>query len=286
MNTAKSVGSVCTKWRDSMDEGARERTPQSDQGLKITLVGHNGKMGKMLQERLRMAGHSVHGIDRVARDGKMKMDEAALASAVAQADVVLLSVPVTVLEALSGVLGPMLEPGQLLMDITSVKMLPMEWMERTCQGPVIGSHPLFGPAPTQEQLRVILVRGRNTDASHCAMAETLYKSMGCAVEWASAREHDTGVALSQSLNFAVSASFFSSLLEEPDVRRFLTPSFTRHLDAARKHLTDDTDMFCEFTAYNPCFGEAVERFMRIMGSTVDGNLREIAAGASRWYNPR
>lgn len=283
MNMEKPVSAFEESGEGTQEAGQGSTVPPG-QHFRIVLIGHNGKMGRMLRDRLHQAGHSVLGIDRVLRDGTPVMDEEAMASAVAQGDIILLSVPVTALEALMGMLGPMLKSEQLLMDITSVKVFPMQWMEREHPGPVIGSHPLFGPSPMPEQLRVILVAGKNAENRHCAMAQMLYESMGCSVEWASAREHDAGVALSQSLNFAVSASFFSSLAENPDVRRFLTPSFTRHLEAARKHLTVDTEMFCEFTVYNPCFGEAVERFLRIMGSAADGKLREIAAGASRWYN--
>jgi prephenate dehydrogenase len=67
------------------------------------------------------------------------------------------------------------------------------------------------------------------------------------------------------------------------VRRFLTPSFKRHLEAARKHLTMDTEMFCEFTACNPCFADAVRQYERILARVASGDLRSVASEAARWY---
>lgn len=255
--------------------------------MAVTLVGSRGRMGLMLTERLRKAGHKVLGLSKADLTAGQR---GVPASALSDRDIILLCVPVTALpEALQALRTRM--PGRLplLMDITSVKVRPMLLMEEHFPGPVIGSHPLFGPRPLPEEMRVALARGSRAEERHCRMAEMLFRSIGCSVFWCGAEEHDRGVGLAQSLNFALSAAYFTSLARFGD-RRFLTPSFRRHLEAARKHLTVDAAMFCEFTALNPHFPELLHRYAAVLAEAAEpdasgenGGLRGLAREAAVWY---
>jgi prephenate dehydrogenase len=89
--------------------------------------------------------------------------------------------------------------------------------------------------------------------------------------------------LAQSLNFTISAAFFCALARHEGIEPFLTPSFKRHLEAARKHLTVDTDMFCAFTAMNPEYPKALARYQAILEEALAGDLARIAAEAAVWY---
>ena len=156
-------------------------------------------------------------------------------------------------------------------------------MEKNFSGSVVGAHPLFGPRPRPEDRRTILVRGKNASSPHCDIAETLFTSLQSTIHWATAEEHDKGVAIAQTLNFTVSAAFFSTLAKEEDIRHFLTPSFKRHLEAARKHLTQDTAMFLEFSAMNPFFEEALSAYKSTLTRVAQGELPAVAKEAQQWY---
>lgn len=124
----------------------------------VFIMGSRGKMGLMLSERLRGAGYEVEGFD-----AGEKPEDASLAEAIRPRihddSVIVMCVPVGKLrEALASVTS-LLGPENLLMDITSVKSLPMQWMEEAFNGMVVGSHPLFGPNPNPVDMRVALVRG-------------------------------------------------------------------------------------------------------------------------------
>jgi prephenate dehydrogenase len=247
----------------------------SPQFASIGLVGYKGRMGAMLSRRFRELGHQVRGIGRV-------MDKEAV-SALEQSRIVLLSVPSTTLEEALRNIAPYLRMGSVLMDVTSVKILPMRLMEEYFPGGVVGAHPLFGPTPDKADMKVALVRGKNVGDGACAEVEQLFGRMGCATFWTTAAEHDFGVAFAQSLNFTVSAAFFCSLARNGNIRPFLTPSFKRHLEAARKHLTTDRKMFCEFTSMNPAFQGALEEYQGILAGVAAGGLSGIADEASLWY---
>lgn len=255
----------------------------------LVLIGHQGKMGRMLLTRWQQAGYAVHGLDRVpdtTGDGSASLREEDLRRVLPLGKIVLLCVPVGAVEETMQKVGPLLSEEQALMDITSVKTLPMRWMEENFFGPVIGAHPLFGPNPAPEDERVALVPGQKALEEHCLTAEKLFRDMGCVTFRCTAEEHDCGVGFAQSLNFLVSATFFAALKKNPGVVPFLTPSFKRHLEAARKHLTQDTDMFCEFTAQNPCLDHVLSAFRDTFEEAAAGNFREVARQAASWYADR
>jgi prephenate dehydrogenase len=160
-------------------------------------------------------------------------------------------------------------------------------MEESFSGEVVGAHPLFGPDPEPADMKVALVRGRRAGAESRALAQHLFRSMGCATFWTTAEEHDRKAGFAQSLNFTVSAAFFCALARQEGIRPFLTPSFRRAREAARKHLTVDAAMFCEFTALNPEFPEVLSGYRELLagvaGAGTEG-LARLAAEAARWYD--
>ncbi|MCL1889211.1 MAG: prephenate dehydrogenase/arogenate dehydrogenase family protein [Desulfovibrionaceae bacterium] len=256
----------------------------------LAVVGNRGKMGAMLASRLSLSGYRVTGVSRTARpDGSKGLDPQSLEEALDGASLVLLCVPAAALPETLGAVVPLLTQEQILMDIASVKSEPMRLMEESFSGAVIGSHPLFGPCSEPSDLRVALVRGRRAEQTQCRAAEELFGGMGCSTFWSSAEEHDLGTGLTQSLNFALSAAFLTTLARLGD-RRFLTPSCSRHLEAAKRSLTENADMFCEFTAMNPYFSDILEHYKKILHEAAsfsqagepDG-LNILAREAATWY---
>lgn len=248
------------------------------------MVGHTGRMGAMLKREWEKTGYRVSGVNSLpgAAPDAAQVIGAGDAKAVSQADIVMLAVPVGALCEVMGRIAPFLGPDQLLMDITSVKVLPMLIMQEFHPGPVIGGHPLFGPSPRREDMRTVLVKGRRVNDAQVKRAERLFEAIGAKALWSGAREHDHGVAFAQSLNFAMSAAFFSTMAQHKECLPFLTPSFKRHMEAARKHLTLDRSMFCEFTAHNPCFSEAVSAYCETLENSRN-NLSAVSAEAAVWF---
>ncbi len=261
--------------------------PQAD----VVIAGSRGAMGAMLLRRISATGRRMLGIDREEdKNGELALSATELARLIPQGRIVMLCVPVTALPGVLASVTPHMRSGQILMDITSVKILPMRQMQEAWGGPVIGSHPLFGPNPDPADMRVPLTPGENAAEEHIALVEKLFRDMGCETFRTTAEEHDRGVGFAQSLNFTLSAAFFALLARQEaslphGVRPFLTPSFKRHMEAARKHLTQDTAMFCEFTASNPRFTEVLEAYRDMLREAGTGReaLAKIAAEAAIWY---
>lgn len=249
--------------------------PPGSGALNIVLVGCTGRMGAMLLTAWQRAGYEAAGVECLPG---VPFDPAPFSDA----HVIVLAVPVSALCPVISRIAPHLLPEQLLMDITSVKTLPMLIMQEFHAGPVIGTHPLFGPAPRKDDLRTALVAGHHVEERHRHTAEALFACLGSSCFWSDAREHDHGVALAQSLNFAMSAAFFSTIARHPECFPFLTPSFKRHREAARKHLTEDRKMFCEFTAHNPCFADALQAYGDALGESLN-NMEGLSEEAAAWF---
>src|SRR5207249_4880271 len=131
-------------------------------------------------------------VDRVAREP---------AAAVADADLIVLAVPVGASTALAEVFRPHARPGAILTDVGSVKAgvveaLEARWPER---GLVVGAHPIAGGEVSGAgAARADLFRGRRciltptpaTDREALARVRALWEGVGAVVEEMPAALHD------------------------------------------------------------------------------------------------
>ena len=115
------------------------------------------------------------------------------------------------------------------------------------------------------------------------MVEGLYTAFGCRVFRTTPQEHDRGAAFVQGLNFISSAAYLASLAERDDLLPFLTPSFRRRLEGARKLLIEDGDMFQGFTSANPMTKDAVHTFRLFLDLAEGGGLPDVLRRARWWY---
>ncbi len=248
----------------------------------ISVVGAGGRMGAMLRGVWR-AKHRVFGLDRRPdAAGALALRSGDLAAAIPRSDLVVLCVPAPAMEETLGRLAPFLRQGQILADVCSVKVNPMRWMESVHAGPVVGTHPLFGPENDRAGARVALVPGRKAAGEDVARLEGLFRGLGCLPFLTTAEEHDRACSLSQSLHFVLAAAYFAAASRE-DVEPYITPSFMRHVEASKNELTRNAAMFCEFTRANPLFPGVLKEFTGLLAESGGEALDSLVARAARWY---
>lgn len=252
----------------------------SGQNVSIAVIGNKGRMGTMLSLKWAEAGFDVRGVNRDA-GGVFAQDS--LRQAVQGADVVMLCVPAQTIAGVLEQLGLFLLPTQVLMDITSVKVVPMLEMEGRFSGPVVGTHPLFGPVPNPEDLRVALTPGKRAAPEHVELAEDIFTAFNCQTFVTTPEEHDRNAAFVQGLNFISSAAYFASVANREELLPFITPSFKKRLEGARKLLTEDAAMFEGFTSANPMTRDAIHTFRLFLDLVERGGLADVARQARWWY---
>ena len=245
---------------------------------RVVIVGHRGRMGAMLMERFsRRDDLTVVGIDRpfLAED---------MAEACRGARAVILCIPASAIAETVEMLKPHMAANCILADITSVKELPMRDMERVWNGPVVGTHPLFGPTPPEGlELRVPVVPGKQASQEDVVFIESLFQSFGCVTFQATAEEHDLAEAKIQGMNFITSAVYFAMTAEDPALLRYLTPSFLRRKDSAEKQLTENRALFTWLFEANPHSQAMVLQYMGLLSMAATGNVDRILDKAEKWW---
>ncbi len=119
----------------------------------------------------------------------------------ASCEFVMVSVPVLALRDALNAIGPYLQTGACVLDVCSVKIAPMRWLEEELPPDVdyLGTHPLFGPRSAGDDLeghQVVLCPGRGRHAE--CVAEFL-RMLGLYVIVTDAETHDRESARAQAL---------------------------------------------------------------------------------------
>lgn len=243
---------------------------------KVAVIGGHGRMGRLFLERCAGAGIQAVGLDQ-------PLSDECLERGLAGADLCLLCVPITVFGEVVRTVAPHLGEGTILADIASVKVAPMAEMMKAYGGPVVGTHPLFGPTPGQDDsLRVAVAPGRQCGAVGGVIA--WLARLGFTGFHCTAEEHDRAAAFVQGLNFVTSAAYCAATAE-PSIARFMTPSLGRRLEAARKMLTEDAAMFEAMFEANPFGQEAVRVFRRYLNVAAGGDVGLLVDRAGIWWKP-
>lgn len=244
---------------------------------KTVIIGATGRMGAMLCARARAAGLTVAGADQ-------PLTPEILDPACAGADLALICVPAAVFEDVLLRVCPHLPPNAVLADITSVKEHPLRQMERLWSGPVVGSHPLFGPQPDPDADQPVAVTpGRNATDTDLALAEGFFTALGCRTFRTTAEKHDQAMARIQNMNFITNLAYFALLAGQEDLLPFLTPSFRRRQNAARKMLTEDAQLFAGLFEANPHSHEAVRQYRQMLNLAAAGDIDLLCRRAQWWW---
>jgi len=238
----------------------------------VGVVGGTGRMGSWISGMLERRGHRVF---RSGRTSGLTLEQTARLCRV-----VILSVPVESTTGVAARIGPMLPPGSVLMDLTSVKDKPLKAMLENFQGEVVGLHPLFGPTAGESTagLTVAVCPGRGT-AGLRWIEETL-RSEGYRVERIHPEEHDRIMGVVQGANHFMVLAFALFLgrcgVPVGEIENWSTPSFRVILDRIHGLLDQGEGLFRALLTENPASLDAVDacaRFTNQFAEMVKGQRK-------------
>ncbi|MBN1366972.1 MAG: prephenate dehydrogenase [Dehalococcoidales bacterium] len=166
-------------------------------GTKVAIIGGSGKMGQWVAARLREEGKRVviTGRDRrklLAAGKQLGVKTATNIAAVKQADVVVISVTIGSFAGVAAEIAPYVRPGQVIVDITSVKTMPVDIMHMYFKkAEVLGTHPLFGPGAKNVANMNFVLTPTNKRESALAQKVTAYlEARSARVTLMTPQEHD------------------------------------------------------------------------------------------------
>src|SRR5512139_200516 len=173
----------------------------------VGIVGM-GRFGRLMARYL-SADFRVRAHDPSVAEEEIRAVGAEPASleSVAAAEVLVLAVPISAMQDMLARTAPHLVPGGLLIDVCSVKELPLAWMRKAVPDSVelIGTHPMFGPDSAAESLqgRKVVLCPVRVAAARLARVRDYLASRGLQVIETTAEEHDRQIAVSLALTHVI-----------------------------------------------------------------------------------
>jgi prephenate dehydrogenase len=165
---------------------------------------------------------------------------------------VFLCVAISAMEEVLGRIAGRLRPGTLVMDTCSVKVHPVQLMERMLPSTVsiLGTHPMFGPDSARGGvggLPMILCPSRATPAVREEW-RAFFASLGLSVTVMEAAEHDREAAFTQGV-----AHYIGRVLKDLGVREspIATLGFRKLLEIVEQTCNDPWQLFLDLQRFNP-----------------------------------
>lgn len=215
-------------------------------GATVLIVGARGKMGAYFSRWFESTGYQVRHMDRE--------DWPRVAELCEGIDAAILSVPIDLTPSVASDLGPKLPANCVLADLTSVKEAPLQAMMTHHQGPVVGLHPLFGPATTSmDQQVVVATPGRQAEA--CQWLLDQFSAWGNIVLPIDARDHDTLMTFVQALRHFATFAFGDFLCRQNvNLSRSLelsSPIYRLELGMIGRLFGQDPELYAEIILATP-----------------------------------
>lgn len=233
----------------------RTGLPTDAQGKTVAIIGGHGAMGGCMARLFMDLGHAVLIAD--------KGTELSAVDAARSADVVVISVPIEETEAVIAEVGPHVKPEGLLMDVTSIKAGPVQWMREHTKATVIGGHPMFGPGVHSFQGHRFVV---------CADAQSPWldwlqqnlQARGLLLTQSTPDEHDRMMALVQVLTHLSSQVVGLTIARHgtplAETFRFRSPAYLLESYVTARHFSQDARLYGPIEMRNPELERVLEGF--------------------------
>jgi prephenate dehydrogenase len=168
----------------------------------IAIIGGSGKMGRWFTRHLTNDSYRVI----IAGRNRQRLEEAGhqldvqvntSIEAVDCADIIILSVSIDNFEDAVREIGPLILPEQVVMDITSIKVAPVDIMHKYIKkGLVLGTHPMFGPGAKDITGNTFVLTPTNEqELAFAKKVEFYLKSKTARVIFTTPEEHDRMISL-------------------------------------------------------------------------------------------
>lgn len=214
--------------------------------FKIGIIGGTGGMGSLFKRIFEEYGHTVSIASR--------RTELSPIDCASNNEIVIVTVPIAATQATIEQVAPHVREDSVLLDFTSIKSKPIEWMLANSKCEVVGCHPVFGPSVASLKGQVIVLSpGRGT--KWLEILNQLFQEMGAKMKIASAEEHDNVMAVVQGLMHFTSITLADTLrkwqTDIAEVNHYSSPVYRIRMDFTNRILNQDPALYADIELNNP-----------------------------------
>lgn len=250
--------------RSRVEQTGQMATKAVKPGATVLIVGGTGEMGRYFVDWFNRAGYRVRSMG-----SKDWPNIAALCDGI---DLCIISVVIDRTPEIIERIGPHLPKDAVLVDVTSIKKVPLNAMLKAHPGPVLGLHPLFGPTTsTLDKQIVVATPGRDDDA--CRWVIDQFSLWGSVIVMSDADEHDEIMEFVQSLRHFATFAFgqFLASKKVPLARtlEFSSPIYRLELGMVGRLFAQDPALYAEIIFATPERQALLKEYISSMSKNLD-----------------
>ena len=242
-------------------------------------------MGAIFAGILMRAGYEVEIAGR-----STALTPAALAG---ECDLVMVSVPIRDTVRVIQEIAPLLSEDQLVCDLTSLKVRPVEAMMES-KAQVIGLHPMFGPTVSSLRHQTVIVCPARARDDTLSGLLAILRGEGAECTITTPEAHDRMMAVVQGLTHFVTLCMADSVrrlgIDIETTRAFTSPVYQIELALVGRLLSQDPSLYADILQMNPYVPEVLSActsaagdLSRIVASNQSELFREFFVADSRHF---
>jgi len=225
--------------------------------VKVAIIG-TGAMGRWVGDFAKPNLGEVVLADAIAAKAERVATEfgvnfRSVPEAAAEAELVLVAVPISKTPDVIKSLAGQVQRGTLLADVSSVKSDVIEAMQ-TIEAKIelVSLHPLFGPGATSVKGKDFVAIPVKPGKRYAALKNRLLE-LGARVTEMGAEDHDRLMAIIQCMTHFVLLTYLNALKSMKELKRaekFRTPMFATLLDLAKTVFAGNLELYGELQVHN------------------------------------
>jgi prephenate dehydrogenase len=233
--------------------------------MKAGIIGGTGKMGQLFVPVFERAGYEVLVTGR-----STALTNADLAR---QCELVIVSVPIRDTVRVIQEIAPLLTGDQLICDLTSLKVRPVEAMLAS-RAKVIGLHPMFGPTVSSLRHQTIVVCPARTDEKTLRDLLAVLRKEGAECTITTPEAHDRMMAVVQGLTHFITLTMADTVrrlgIDIETTKAFTSPVYQIELALVGRLLSQDPSLYADILQMNPFVPDVLS-----VCTSSAGNLSQI-----------